>query len=219
MFFEKLPPWSISLIIHAVPILIILVPLINQNFEKSKSQKKVLSFEMMKSPIKKNPVTTLRTSKSQKKQTTSELKPIKKVFGTRRDSKTSQKQKAIDVKTGNTLLKQNENQELTQADPTSLPIPAQEFLITQMPTVVSKVKIIYPSKARDIGLEGRVVFNLLIDSKGKVREAILIEGLIDEMNVEAQKAIMKYQFSPAFVDGQPVAARIRFAVRFILEDS
>jgi TonB family protein len=70
-----------------------------------------------------------------------------------------------------------------------------------------------------MGLEGSVVFNLLIDDQGKVRQAELVEGLIEEMNREAKRAVQGYVFSPAFVEGKPVASKIRFSVRFVLEES
>lgn len=62
-----------------------------------------------------------------------------------------------------------------------------------------------------------MIMNLLIDDSGKVREASLIEGPDAELNAAAMAAAKGFRFSPAMIQKQPVAVRIRYIYRFVLE--
>jgi len=212
-------PWQVSALLHSIPMAVLALVFILESLSLPRAiPDKIVSFEMIKAPPKPQPVNEIQTSTKPKAQPKPKG-PLKRVFGARRDSVTSKDKDGASVKVGNTLLKEDEGKTLEDEDPTSLPVPEKEFLITQMPSVLKKTKIRYPPKAREMGLEGSVVFNLLIDEQGKVRKAELLEGLIDEMDREAKRAVMGYVFSPAFVEGKPVASKIRFSVRFILEES
>ncbi len=86
-----------------------------------------------------------------------------------------------------------------------------------MPKLLREVHIPYPPSAKARGLEGSVVLNLLIDADGKVRDAQLVQGIAEDLNHAALQAVQKFQFKPAQVADQPVAVRIRYAYRFVLE--
>jgi protein TonB len=88
-----------------------------------------------------------------------------------------------------------------------------------MPSVQVKAKINYPPSAKKIGLEGVVVLSVLIDEKGAVRDASVLEGLTDDMDAEALRAIKEYKFSPARIEQDAVAVKVRYAIKFILENS
>ena len=214
-------PWAVSLLIHLMPALAFVgvFYLGSENSGLSKP-KDVVSFEMIKAPPKPTKVAEIQTSaKKTPPPPKPQQKPLKRDIGAKRNSVTSDDKSAPTVKQGNTLLKEDEGKVLKEDDPTDLPVPEKEYLITQMPAVLKKTKIRYQSRDGDMGMEGSVIFNLLIDEKGRVRQAELVEGLIEEMNKEARRAVMGYIFSPAFVEGKAVAAKIRFSVRFILEES
>jgi protein TonB len=85
-----------------------------------------------------------------------------------------------------------------------------------MPRVLSEVRPAYPKEAKDKGLEGPVVMDILIDQGGKVRQVSVVEGegLFRTGAIEAMK---KFLFKPAMVDGKPVAVKIRYTLRFQLE--
>lgn len=158
------------------------------------------------------------SSKSKKKNPKKlPLKKIRKVFGINR--KSIKNQTGVQTKRGNTIVKKFDNERLKKDDLDDLPIPKAEYLVTEMPSVLSESKIIYPKKAKNIKLEGTVILSILIDDKGIVRDVSVVEGLIPEMNEEAVRAIKTYRFSPARIDETPVSVRIRYAINFILEES
>ena len=137
------------------------------------------------------------------------------VFGITRRSLSSNE--GEEAKAGNTTAKTPDQEKLRPEDSDSLPIPSEEYLITQMPLLKSEVRIPYPPESKKRGIQGPVIMDLLIDSSGKVREATLVEGPNDELSSAAVSAVRNFQFSPALIQDKVVAVRIRYAYRFILE--
>lgn len=121
------------------------------------------------------------------------------------------------VKPGNTIAKPQDDLTLKAEDADALPNPVDEFLVSEMPGVASEVRIPYPPEARAKGIEGPVVMDILIDDKGTVREAKLLSGPGAGLNEAALEAVKRFRFRPAKMDGNPVAVRIRYAYRFVLE--
>ena len=121
------------------------------------------------------------------------------------------------VKAGNTVAKAPDREILKPGDPDALPVPSDEYLVTNMPELKSEVRVPYPPDARKRGIQGAVIMNLLIDDSGKVREVSLIEGLHADLNAAAMAAAKGFQFSPAMIQKKPVAVRIRYIYRFVLE--
>ncbi len=140
------------------------------------------------------------------------------VFGAHRKSILSDEPGAVAVKPGNTLAKEADNETLKDDDPDSLPAPVDEFLVNEMPTVMSEVRIPYPDEAKKKGIQGRVVMDLLIDANGNVRDAKLLQGLGSGLDEAALTAVKNFRFRPAMVQGKSVAVRIRYAYRFVLEN-
>ena len=123
----------------------------------------------------------------------------------------------IETKTGNTLAKAPDQEKLRPEDADSLPIPTDEFLVTQMPEISQEYRVPYPPEARKKGIQGAVVMDLLIDAIGRVREATLVQGPEESLSQAALGAIKNFQFKPARIQDRPVAVRIRYAYRFVLE--
>jgi protein TonB len=61
------------------------------------------------------------------------------------------------------------------------------------------------------------VMDILVDGAGTVREAKLVNGPGAGLDEAALEAVKRFRFKPAEVDGKPVAVRIRYAYRFVLE--
>jgi hypothetical protein len=133
-----LSPWLASAVIHVLPAAVLAAIYFWEPSHNSKRPtEKVVSFEMIKSPPKPQPVTEIKASaKPQPKP--EPQKPAKRVFGLRRDSLTTESDEGETVKQGNTLQKEDEGQVLEENDPTALPVPEKEYLITQMPSVLKK---------------------------------------------------------------------------------
>jgi protein TonB len=178
-----------------------------------------IQVEMIDAPPIPQPPQEIQTSLKPKEQKQVQPMSAKPVTGIRRDALTDVGAKVENVKKGNTLSKKADEKILKDSDPTTLPVPEKEFLITQMPAVLAEAKIRYPEDAKELGLEGVVTMSVLIDKTGEVRDAKIVEGLLPSMDKEALRAIFFYKFSPALKEGRAVASQIRFAVRFVLENN
>jgi RNA polymerase sigma factor (sigma-70 family) len=91
---------------------------------------------------------------------------------------------------------------------------------TTQPQPLVQPKPVYPFDLRRAGVGGMVKVEMIIDQKGTVRSAFYVpSGSGDrkasaEFAKEAVTAVMKWKFSPATADGQPVATRITVPVVF-----
>ena len=166
-----------------------------------------------KKPKKKISKPKKKTKQKPKKKT---KKKARKVFGVSKQSMTSKHSTAPVVKQGNTIAAPVDQKKLRPNDAEELPIPKAEYLITDMPAVLAESVIIYP---RGMQLEGTVILSILIDERGRVRDAEVVKSLATAMDSEALRAIKLYRFSPAKIEDTPVAVRIRYAIKFVLESN
>lgn len=146
-----------------------------------------------------------------------EKKQPRAVFGQSRKALTSEAPDAIETKAGNTLAKAPDQEKLRPDDPDSLPVPTEEYLVTQMPELAQEIRIAYPPAAKRRGIQGAVVMDLLIDTEGKVREVTFVQGPEASLNTAALNAVRGFLFKPAKIQDKAVAVRIRYAYRFVLE--
>ncbi len=146
-------------------------------------------------------------------------KPVREIFGANRKSYTDDTvdaASAVDAKKGNTLTKQSDEKVLLDSDVDSLPTPTEDYLVSAMPSVRTEVRPTYPESARLERLEGNVVLDILIDDRGMVRQATVVEGA-EVFRTGALAAIKRFAFYPAQVEGKPVTVRIRYTLKFRLE--
>jgi protein TonB len=145
--------------------------------------------------------------------------PVSRVFGISKKALTSDNDVAesVAVKQGNTVVAAPDNEKLKPGDEESLPIPADEYLVTKMPSVNADVRIPYPTEAFKKKIEGKVIMDLLIDAEGLVREVRLISGPGFGLDEAAAAAIRNFKFQPAEINGKPVAVRIPFTYNFLLK--
>ncbi len=142
----------------------------------------------------------------------------RKVFGASRKSLTSDDPAVgVDVKAGNTVAKAPDQEKLRPEDADSLPIPAEEYLVSQMPVLIGDFRVPYPPAAKKAGITGAVILELLIDQSGAVRQVVLVDGPGFGLNEAALEAARKLRFKPARIEAQPVAVKIRYAYRFVLD--
>lgn len=148
-----------------------------------------------------------------------EAKPVREIFGANRNSYTDESvgsDEAVDAKKGNTLAKEVDETKLEDSDASSLPTPTDEYLVSEMPVVLTEIRPVHPKEAKDKKIQGSVSMDVLIDEQGLVRQVRIIEG--DEVfRSGALEAMKKFRFRPAKVDGKPVAVRIRYSLKFNLE--
>lgn len=189
-------------------------------FFKPKTEKKIVYFEVYEAPKAVPKTLNLEPPKLDTVKPAPPPPDTKKVFGVSRKAITtnSTDSNIAEIKAGNTVAKEIDDLKLDPNDADSLPIPADEFLVTSMPVLVSEVRIPYPEEAKKAGIEGPVIMELLIDALGKVRQVNLIKGPGFGLNEAALAAINSFQFRPARIKDQSVAVKIRYTYRFVLEN-
>jgi len=89
--------------------------------------------------------------------------------------------------------------------------------VDQPPRATYQAPMTYPARARARGLEGYVVFSLLIGLTGEIEQVEIVEsypeGIFDEA---ATQGINQWQFEPAMYQGQAVKSWARQRIRFDL---
>jgi TonB family protein len=76
----------------------------------------------------------------------------------------------------------------------------------------------YPEQARDLGLEGRVYVQAVVNPDGSVREAEVIRGLGEALDQEALRVVKNAAFTPGTYNGEPVPARKTVWIQFQIEE-
>ena len=91
-----------------------------------------------------------------------------------------------------------------------------------MPTIIggqealySKIK--YPKIAQNIGIEGRVHVQFIIDKQGKVIDPEIIRGVHPELDAEVLRVIKLVRFSPGVQNGTLVKVKMVQSVNFKLK--
>jgi TonB family protein len=85
------------------------------------------------------------------------------------------------------------------------------------PIALDKIPPKYPPAAREAGVTGAVVADLVIDDVGMVRDVVILESPSDDLSAAAIDAIEQWRFAPATMDGEPVAVRYIVTVMFRLK--
>lgn len=78
----------------------------------------------------------------------------------------------------------------------------------------------YPESAIRNGIEGRVIVEFVVDSKGKVGEIEIVKGVNEEIDAQVKKVILASpKWKPAQIKGREVSVRISVPVEFKLTKS
>jgi TonB family protein len=101
------------------------------------------------------------------------------------------------------------------AGETPKPTPRGESRSAQ---ILSQPRPLYPSDARDDGVEGTVVLTVSIDAQGHVTSAKVARSSGDRrLDRSAAEAVGKWTYAPSLKDGLPTESSIRIRVEFKLE--
>lgn len=88
------------------------------------------------------------------------------------------------------------------------------------PELIGKpVRPSYPPKAREAGIQGIVIVDIIIDQEGCVRHPRILKGLPMGFDYVALTAVQSWTFQPAMLEGRPVATHYVVTVPFSLKDS
>ncbi len=104
----------------------------------------------------------------------------------------------------------------TEATAGSPPPIDTEFGASIAPSFLHREMPVYPSFARKLGKEGRVLLRLTIDERGQLVQVEVVEKAGFGFVEAAIDAVKKSTFLPAKKDGKPVASRALLPVRFLL---
>ncbi len=101
--------------------------------------------------------------------------------------------------------------------PTKAASPDPAATVTKPPQLLVSPEPIYPEDAIRDGVEGDIVLQLDIDANGHVSAVQVVTPAghgFDEAAVEAAK---QFVFSPAELDGKPIAVRVNYTHHFLLQ--
>jgi TonB family protein len=85
------------------------------------------------------------------------------------------------------------------------------------PTILYKEKAKYTLDARNNGIEGTVVLNVVFTADGRITSIRVIRGLPDGLTEKAIEAALKIRFNPAVKNGVPVSVRGKLEFTFALD--
>ncbi len=85
------------------------------------------------------------------------------------------------------------------------------------PRVTYQEAPVYPREMRRKGLRGLVEIGFVVDSKGQVRDPIVISSTNPGLNQSAIDAVLKWRFEPGLRQGVPVNVRMEVPISFQLD--
>lgn len=75
----------------------------------------------------------------------------------------------------------------------------------------------YPAKARELGIQGRVILRFVVSKEGKIKEINVLNGICDEMKNECIRVIESMPtWNPGTQDGEPVNVIFTLPISFRL---
>jgi protein TonB len=78
--------------------------------------------------------------------------------------------------------------------------------------------VVYPSEAKEQGIEGKVFIKAIVNQDGKVIKAEVIKSANKLLDEAAVKAIKKTEFVPATKNNKSVKAEVIIPINFKLND-
>jgi TonB family protein len=98
--------------------------------------------------------------------------------------------------------------------PPMSPVPTKQT----SPRVVKQQAPIYPFAMRKNGITGEVVLAFVVDTRGAVVNPVVLRSNNPAFDEPAIEALLKWNFAPATVDGQPVNTRLSLPIMFAFND-
>ena len=100
----------------------------------------------------------------------------------------------------------------------SVPVPEKRSAAPigghlQAAQIIERVLPEYPLLARQQGMYGTVELEALVDADGKVKDVRVIRGAA-VLGAAAQKAVQKWKYKPALLNGKPVESPVEIQISF-----
>ncbi len=93
----------------------------------------------------------------------------------------------------------------------------EDYEASELPILLNMVSIRYPFEAKSKGIQGSVVFKLVVDQNGNVTRADVISSPSELLSKPAYDAVRQFKFKPARLNDKNVAIQFRYTYRFELE--
>ncbi|MEX0719753.1 MAG: energy transducer TonB [Balneolaceae bacterium] len=77
-------------------------------------------------------------------------------------------------------------------------------------------QVIYPEEAKELGVEGRVTVNFVINKIGRVINPQVVRGIGAGADEEAMRVVRNSTWRPAFEKGEPVCINFALSINFRL---
>ncbi len=90
--------------------------------------------------------------------------------------------------------------------------------VSHRPNRKGDCKSVYPAEARRLHLEGPITMEVDVQADGRVSDVRIISGLSHGLNEAAIAAMRRCRFTPADVNGTPVATSIEYLYTWELND-
>lgn len=114
------------------------------------------------------------------------------------------------------VVREEKKQEAVQEAPAIK--AANQARVDAQPRLKRSIEPRYPDAARKRGEQGTVVFEIVIDRKGRVESCAIIKSSgFSELDRAAEKAVRAAQFVPAKINGKSVSSTRRLPVDFKLK--
>jgi protein TonB len=137
------------------------------------------------------------------------------VFGVTMESTSQAGGPAVPV--GNTTQPAPSANAGSAVKPLAEPVAAYE--VTKMPLPQGRCAGKYTDEARQAGIEGVVVLDVIVGEDGRTRDVTVVSGLSHGLTEAAVAALRACRFDPGERNGTRVPVRIRgFKIRFVLQD-
>jgi protein TonB len=122
------------------------------------------------------------------------------------------------VPTGNTLYAPPPQRAPEQVKPYAAERYAPAASLSELPRLIAQpdLRRFYSPEARRKEREGAVVLRLWLDASGAVTRAEIVSNPGDGLGEAALRAARELRFSPARIQGQPVATSVPFTLHFVL---
>ncbi|MBX9604066.1 MAG: TonB family protein [Bryobacteraceae bacterium] len=84
--------------------------------------------------------------------------------------------------------------------------------------LIHRVSPEYSEAARSAGVQGRVIFEVVVNTSGTLEQIKIVSPLDFGLDERAEQAIRQWRYSPAEKDGKPVAIQATIEVNFLFRE-
>jgi protein TonB len=115
-----------------------------------------------------------------------------------------------------TLVKKNEKPSSLKSTSS---MPPDSSIIEEPPALIEGANPEYPALAEQTGTTGTVWVKILVNSEGKVEDAVVLQDSGTNVGFEeaALEAALRTRWKPATANGIPISSWITFKIDFSLE--